>query len=115
MEKFQDWVWNYGGKKETFYGLSGLGDLIVTCLSEHSRNRRAGKLIGQGKTLEEARKEVGMVIESIDNIDVAYELGKINNIYMPITDTVYDVIYNGLKPEDAVNRLMTKQKKCEWE
>lgn len=65
-----------GGKQETFYGLSGLGDLIVTCLSEHSRNRRAGKLIGQGKTLEETRKEVGMVIESIDNIDVAYELGK---------------------------------------
>lgn len=56
-----------------------------------------------------------MVIESVDNIDVAYELGKINNIYMPITDAVYDVIYNGLKPEDAVNRLMTKQKKCEWE
>ena len=104
-----------GGKKETFYGLSGLGDLIVTCLSEHSRNRRAGKLIGQGKTLEEARKEVGMVIESIDNIDVAYELGKINNIYMPITETVYNVIYNGLKPEEAVNQLMTKEKKCEWE
>ena len=104
-----------GGRKETFYGLSGLGDLIVTCLSEHSRNRRAGKLIGQGKTLEEARKEVGMVIESIDNIDVAYELGKINNVYMPITETVYNVIYNGLKPEDAVTQLMTKEKKCEWE
>ena len=104
-----------GGKKETFYGLSGLGDLIVTCLSEHSRNRKAGKLIGQGKTLEEAKKEVGMVIESIDNIDVAYELGKMNNIYMPITETVYDVIYNGLKPEEAVRQLMTKEKKCEWE
>ncbi len=104
-----------GGKKETFYGLSGLGDLIVTCLSEHSRNRKAGKLIGQGKTLEEAKQEVGMVIESIDNIDVAYELGKINNIYMPITETVYDVIYNGLKPEEAVKQLMTKEKKCEWD
>ena len=69
-----------GGELETFYGLSGLGDLIVTCLSEHSRNRKAGKLIGQGKTLEETKKEVGMVIESIDNIDVAYQLGKINNI-----------------------------------
>ena len=61
-----------GGRKETFYGLSGLGDLIVTCLSEHSRNRKAGMLIGQGKTLEEAQKEVGMVIESIENIEVAY-------------------------------------------
>ena len=65
-----------GGKEETFYGLSGLGDLIVTCLSEHSRNRKAGMLIGQGKSLEETKKEVGMVIESIDNIEVAYELGK---------------------------------------
>lgn len=92
-----------------------MGDLIVTCLSEHSRNRRAGKLIGQGKTLDEARKEVGMVIESIDNIDVAYELGRINNVYMPITETVYKVIYNGLKPEDAVKELMTKEKKGELE
>ena len=92
-----------------------MGDLIVTCLSEHSRNRRAGKLIGQGKTLDEARKEVGMVIESIDNIDVAYELGKINNVYMPITETVYNVIYNGLKPEEAVKELMKKEKKGELE
>lgn len=102
-----------GGKQETFYGLSGLGDLIVTCLSEHSRNRRAGKLIGQGKTLEETRKEVGMVIESIYNIDVAYELGKRNNIYMPIIETVYDVIYNGLDPKKAVEDLMTREKKSE--
>ena len=104
-----------GGKQETFYGLSGLGDLIVTCLSEHSRNRRAGKLIGQGKTLEEARKEVGMVIESIDNIDVAYELGKKNNVYIPIIETVYKVIYEGLKPEEAVKDLMTRKKKDEYE
>ena len=102
-----------GGEKETFYGLSGLGDLLVTCLSEHSRNRRAGKLIGQGKTLEEAKKEVGMVIESIDNIDVAYELGKKNDAYMPIIETVYNVIYNGLAPEEAVKNLMTREKKSE--
>lgn len=102
-----------GGKQETFYGLSGLGDLIVTCLSEHSRNRRAGKLIGQGKTLEEAKQEVGMVIESIDNIDVAYELGKRNNTYMPIIETVYNVIYNGLDPQKAVDNLMTRDRKCE--
>ena len=104
-----------GGKQETFYGLSGLGDLIVTCLSEHSRNRRAGKLIGQGKTLEEAKKEVGMVIESIDNIDVAYELGKKNDVYIPIIETVYKVIYEGLKPEEAVKDLMTRKKKEEYE
>ena len=102
-----------GGNKDTFYGLSGLGDLIVTCLSEHSRNRRAGKLIGQGKTLEEAKKEVGMVIESIDNIDVAYELGKKNEVYMPIIETVYQVIYQGLDPKKAVDDLMTREKKSE--
>ena len=102
-----------GGKEETFYGLSGLGDLIVTCLSEHSRNRKAGKLIGQGKSLEEARKEVGMVIESIDNIDVAYELGKLHNIEMPIVETVYKVLYEGLNPQDAVKDLMTRDKRCE--
>ena len=102
-----------GGQKETFYGLSGLGDLIVTCLSEHSRNRKAGKLIGQGKTLEETKKEVGMVIESIDNIEVAYELGKLHNIDMPIVDTVYKVIYENLNPNEAVKKLMTRDKKIE--
>ena len=102
-----------GGEKDTFYGLSGLGDLIVTCLSEHSRNRKAGKLIGQGKTLEEAKKEVGMVIESIDNIEVAYELGKMHNVYMPIVETVYQVIYEKLDPKVAVNQLMTREKKSE--
>lgn len=102
-----------GGQQDTFYGLSGLGDLIVTCLSEHSRNRKAGKLIGQGKTLEEAQKEVGMVIESIDNIEVAYELCKKHHIDMPIVETVYQVIYENLKPEGAVKKLMTRDKKSE--
>ena len=102
-----------GGEKETFYGLSGLGDLIVTCLSEHSRNRRAGKLIGQGKTLEETKKEVGMVIESIDNIEVAYQLCKIHKIDMPIVEAVYQVIYENLDPQEAVKKLMTRNKKSE--
>ncbi|MBS5857064.1 MAG: NAD(P)H-dependent glycerol-3-phosphate dehydrogenase [Clostridia bacterium] len=102
-----------GGEKDTFYGLSGLGDLIVTCLSEHSRNRKAGKLIGQGKTLEEAKKEVGMVIESIDNIEVAYELGRKNNVYMPIVEMVYKVIYEQLDPQEAVKNLMTRDRKSE--
>lgn len=103
-----------GGEKETFYGLTGLGDLIVTCLSEHSRNRKAGMLIGQGRTIEEARKEVGMVIESIDNIEVAYELGKKCKIDMPILNTVYDILYNNLSPKEAVNRLMLRGKKSEF-
>lgn len=102
-----------GGKEETFYGLSGLGDLIVTCLSEHSRNRRAGYLIGQGKSLEDAKKEVGMVIESIDNIEVAYELGKLHNIEMPIVETVYKVLYKNLEPQIAVKNLMTRKNKSE--
>ena len=102
-----------GGKEETFYGLSGLGDLIVTCLSEHSRNRKAGMLIGQGKSLEETKKEVGMVIESIDNIEVAYELGKLHNIEMPIVETVYKVLYENLNPQEAVKNLMTRDKKIE--
>lgn len=102
-----------GGKEETFYGLSGLGDLIVTCLSEHSRNRKAGFLIGQGMSLEDTKKEVGMVIESIDNIEVAYELGKLHNIEMPIVETVYKVLYKNLDPKEAVKDLMTRDKKME--
>lgn len=102
-----------GGEKETFYGLSGLGDLIVTCLSEHSRNRKAGKLIGQGLSLEETKKEVGMTIESIDNIEVAHRLSQIYGVDMPIVDTVYKILYEGLKPADAVNNLMTRNKKAE--
>ena len=102
-----------GGKSETFYGLSGLGDLIVTCSSQYSRNRKAGMLIGQGKTIEETRKEVGMTIESIDNIDVAYKLKQMYAIDMPITTAVYDVLYNGLKPQDAVKKLMTRDRKFE--
>lgn len=103
-----------GGKEETFYGLTGLGDLIVTCLSEHSRNRRAGMLIGQGRTLEQVRREIGMVIESIDNIEVAYKLGKIHNVEMPILNTVYSVLFENLKPEIAVNNLMIRNKRSEF-
>lgn len=102
-----------GGQKETFYGLTGLGDLIVTCNSLHSRNRKAGFLTGQGKTLEETKKEVGMTIESVDNIEVAYKLAKIHNIEVPIIDTVYDVLYNNLNPRDGVNKLMTRDLKAE--
>lgn len=102
-----------GGKNETFYGLTGLGDLIVTCLSEHSRNRTAGKLMGEGKTLEEAREQIGMVIEGVDNIEVAYELAKRYNVDMPIVNAVYDMLYNNLSPKEGVIRLMTRDKKQE--
>ncbi len=102
-----------GGKHDTFYGLSGLGDLIVTCMSEHSRNRRAGRLIGKGYTVDQAKQEIGMVIESIDNIEVAYALSKKYNIEMPIVNAVYDILYNHLQPKDAVTMLMTREKKSE--
>ena len=102
-----------GAKSSTLYGLSGLGDLIVTCLSEHSRNRKAGKLIGQGKTIEETKQEVGMTIESIDNIEVAKRLSQELDISMPIVDAVYDILYNKLDPNEAVNILMTREKKME--
>ncbi|MBR2289517.1 MAG: NAD(P)-dependent glycerol-3-phosphate dehydrogenase [Clostridia bacterium] len=102
-----------GAEHDTFYGLSGLGDLIVTCSSEHSRNRRAGKMIGQGHTIEEARKEIGMVIESVDNIDVAYQLAHKYHVEMPIVDGVYNVLYNNLNPREAVEILMTRSQKEE--
>ncbi|MCI8587226.1 MAG: NAD(P)-dependent glycerol-3-phosphate dehydrogenase [Clostridia bacterium] len=102
-----------GGEQETFYGLSGLGDLIVTCLSEHSRNRRAGRLIAQGYTLEETKQQVGMTIESIDNIEVAYKLGKIHKVEMPIVETVYKVLNREIKPDEALKILMTREKKEE--
>ncbi len=102
-----------GGKKETFYGLTGLGDLIVTCGSLHSRNRKAGFLVGKGYTIDETRKEVGMTIESIDNIEVAYKLAKQYNIDVPIINTVYDVLYNKLNPREAVTMLMTRDLKEE--
>ena len=102
-----------GAESKTFYGLTGLGDLIVTCGSQHSRNRNAGELIGKGYTIEQTRQEIGMTIESIDNIDVAYELSKQYNIEMPIVENVYNVLYNGLEPREAVNILMTRNLKAE--
>lgn len=102
-----------GGTQESFYGLSGLGDLIVTCMSEHSRNRKAGYLIGKGYTLEEVRKETGMVIESVENIEVAHKLGQIHGIEMPIVENVYDVLYNNAKPRESLIKLMTREKKSE--
>ena len=102
-----------GGEEKTFYGLTGLGDLIVTCGSQHSRNRRAGEMIGKGYSIAEAREKIGMTIESVDNIDVAYKLAKKYNIEMPIVNAVYDVLYNGLNPKTAVENLMTRTLKEE--
>ena len=102
-----------GGQEKTFYGLTGLGDLIVTCGSTHSRNRRAGEMIGKGYTIDEAKREIGMTIERIDNLDVAYKIDQKYNVEMPIVNAVYDVLYNGLDPKTAVENLMTRTLKEE--
>jgi len=102
-----------GGDLKTFYGLTGLGDLIVTCGSQHSRNRRAGELIAKGFSVEEAKKQIGMTIESIDNIEVAYALAKKYNVEMPIVETAYKVLFEDLNPKDAVEVLMTRDLKAE--
>ena len=97
----------------TFAGLSGIGDLIVTCASMHSRNRRAGILIGQGKTLSEAVEEVNMVVEGVYSAKAAYELGKKYNVSMPIIEKVNDVLFNDLPAKEAVNDLMLRDKVVE--
>ncbi|NMA87236.1 MAG: NAD(P)-dependent glycerol-3-phosphate dehydrogenase, partial [Tissierellia bacterium] len=104
-----------GANAKTFSGLSGVGDLIVTCTSMHSRNRRAGILIGQGQSLEEATKNVGMVVEGIKTTKSAYELAKKNNVIMPITDELYNVLYNGEDVKESVYNLMLRDKKPELE
>ena len=102
-----------GAEEKTFYGLTGLGDLIVTCGSKHSRNRKAGELIGKGINVEETKKQIGMTIESIDNIEVAFKLKEKYNIYMPIVDSIYNVLYNNLNAKDAVSNLMLSTTKFE--
>ena len=104
-----------GAKKETFAGLAGVGDLIVTCTSMHSRNRRAGILIGQGKSAEVAMKEVGAVVEGYYAAKSAYELGKAKGIEMPITEAAYKVLYEGTNVKEAVQGLLTRSRKAESE
>lgn len=102
-----------GGKPETFLGLTGMGDLIVTCTSLHSRNRRAGYLIGQGETVDEAIKDVGMVVEGIKACRAFYELKEKLDIEMPITDVLYKVLFKNKNAKDAVVELMEREKKNE--
>jgi len=102
-----------GARPETFAGLSGIGDLIVTCTSMHSRNRRAGILIGKGKSMEEAVNEVKMVVEGITTTKAAYKLAKKLDISAPIIEQAYRVLFEGKDPRQAVNELMMRDKKCE--
>ena len=104
-----------GAQKDTFAGLAGVGDLIVTCTSMHSRNRRAGILIGQGKDAQTARKEVGAVVEGYYAAKSAYELGKAQGIDMPITEACYKVLYEGADVKETFLGLMGRSKKAESE
>ncbi len=104
-----------GAKAHTFSGLSGIGDLIVTCTSMHSRNRRAGILIGQGKTVDEAQKEVNMVVEGVRSCRAAKELADRLNVEMPIISEAYKVLFEGLDPKTAIGNLMNRTKKNESE
>ena len=102
-----------GAKGETFSGLSGIGDLIATCTSVHSRNRRCGILLGQGKSIELAVKEIGMVVEGVNTAKAAYYMSLKYNVNMPIISQIYNVLENGKNPKQAVYELMTRDRREE--
>jgi glycerol-3-phosphate dehydrogenase (NAD(P)+) len=102
-----------GGKLQTFSGLSGIGDLVVTCESMHSRNRRAGILIGKGYTADEAMKEVNMVVEGVYSAKAALGLARRYDVDMPIVEQVNHILFDGKKASDAVKELMLRDKTIE--
>ena len=104
-----------GAHRETFAGLAGVGDLIVTCTSMHSRNRRAGILIGQGVPVQEAMKQVGAVVEGYYAAQSAWELAQRKHVSMPITEAAYAVLYEGHDPREALNSLMLRDRTSEAE
>ena len=104
-----------GGRAETFSGLSGIGDLIVTCASVHSRNRKAGVLIGQGKTMEEAMEEVKMVVEGVYSAKAAIGLAEKYNVSLPIIEQVNQVLFQQKSAAEAVKDLMLRDKKDEYQ
>lgn len=104
-----------GGRSETFAGLSGMGDLIVTCTSMHSRNRRAGILIGKGMDAQQAMKEIGAVVEGYYATEAGYMLAQKAGIEMPITSAMYDLLYNGKPVQECIQKLMARPRKSEIE
>ncbi|MFS0822940.1 NAD(P)H-dependent glycerol-3-phosphate dehydrogenase [Bacillus sp. 1P02SD] len=99
-----------GANPLTFAGLTGIGDLIVTCTSVHSRNWRAGNLLGKGQSLDEVLENMGMVVEGVRTTKAAYQLAKKMDVSMPITFALYDVLFNDQSPKDAVDQLMARGK-----
>ena len=104
-----------GAKEATFAGLAGIGDLMVTCMSQHSRNRRFGMALGKGMTAQQALQEVGMTVEGYHAVRAARKLARRQGVEMPITEQLYQVLYDGVSVSDAVSRLMTRPKKHEVE
>ena len=104
-----------GANKDTFAGLTGVGDLIVTCTSMHSRNRRAGILIGQGKDVQEAMKEVGAVVEGYYAAKSAWALAQKVGVEMPITEAAYKVLYEGMNARTVTRELLMRNRKAESE
>ena len=102
-----------GGKPETFSGLTGVGDLIVTCTSVHSRNRKAGYLMGKGMTAEEAMKEVKMVVEGVYSAKAALGLAKKCNVAVPIVEAVNRVLFENADPKEEVSNLLLRERKQE--
>ena len=102
-----------GGAIESFTGLTGIGDLIVTCASVHSRNRKAGYLMGQGKSMQEAMDEVQMVVEGVYSTKAAVKLGEKYGVSLPIINKVNEVLFEGKDPKEAVNELMLRDSKAE--
>lgn len=102
-----------GGRIETFYGLTGIGDLIVTCASMHSRNRRAGILIGKGASMEEAMEQVKMVVEGVYSAKAGYALSQKYQVSMPIIEQVNEILFKGKSASEAVSELMLRDKKVE--
>jgi len=103
-----------GANPLTFSGLSGLGDLIVTCNSHHSRNRAVGEMIGRGKTHDQILKETKMVAEGLNTTQSAYSLGMKHNVEMPIAEQMYRIIFENVDPLSALDDLMTRSTKREW-
>ena len=103
-----------GGKTETFHGLSGIGDLIVTCASLHSRNRKAGMLIGQGKSMKEAMEEVKMVVEGVYSAKAAIKLAEKYDVSLPIIEQVNKILFEDKAASEAVRELMVRDKKIEY-
>ena len=104
-----------GGDYRTFSGLSGMGDLVVTCGSGHSRNRRAGELLGQGYSLNETLEKVGMVVEGVNTVRVVNEIADQIGVEMPISEACYKILYERQSPGDALDRLMRRRRKHELE